>query len=529
MKSLFFLNVFLSAQMNYAQPTLPDAKTRAEIVRTLASEMQRLDGEALNVRKNRSTSWTQLSDLLSLEAEQAKSTSEFIRVLSRLDQSYPNLHATLQIGKDLSDSLPERIELKIYFMAEVFSPVKTRYVISYIHSEATYSKDEQPELGDELIAINNRPMLDWQKENLDFCKFPLQHQCDNLLSVHFEKEFLSWQRSQPLIFTLKRGSKIWDIAVESRPLTAGLRKQADCKNENSRYQNFQRVYEGNRACVYQSLKDPKTAVLRITSFDYSGLNKGEPIRSIGVEVARLYPWWLNNAQWDHLVIDLIDNTGGNAPTEYLEVLLTEKFQQLYITYKKTKELEDSYLRANMFWETTEQEIWFQNLIQSSQWSNWSYGDYISPVPMFCAEPDRDCTEGVFEPRYHYFKGKISLLVNQWCISACDDFVYVLTEQLGPKVKLYGQHQAADTAYSRLGIRIDLDSTQPKKFAMKVVSAFDPTSSQAFFTQTVVMSQAQNGRGTILSGIPVVLTEFVPRTWKNKDQWPDIVLQKALSN
>ena len=527
MKGLFLLSAFLCGQFVYAQLTLPHANIRGDIVRLLASEMERLDGEALYLRKNRQASWQQITDQLAIEAEQAITLNDFARVFSRLNQSYPNLHASLNIGKELESALIKGTELKVYFMAEILSERQTQYVISNIHKDAVYSKETQPELGDELLAINGQAMADWEKETLEFCKFPLAYQCNRELPRYFEKEFLSWRNTQPLFFTLRRGSKVWDILVETRPKAAGTRNQVDCKIENNRHQGFKRIYSGNRACVYQSINDPKTALLRITSFDYSGLNKNESITSLPIEVNQLYSWWVNNSDWDHMIIDLIDNTGGNAPTEYHEILLKKPFQQLYVTYKKTKELENSYLRSQVLWETTEQELWFQSLIGSGDWENLNYGDYTPAVPMFCAEPNQDCRKGLFKPRPHSFNGKISLLMNQWCVSACDDFVYVLTEQLGSRVKTYGQHQAADTAYSRLAIQVDLDSTQPKGFTLKVVSSHGPPSPEAFFTQTVVLSRAQDGRGNILSGIPVELTEFVPLTFNNYKNWPNTVLEKAL--
>ena len=256
MRSLFLLCLYLCTSLGFAQNQLPDAQTRSEIIYSLASEMQRLDGEALLVRQNRNLSWAQMIQDLQREAQQSNTWAELLKNFACLDQAYPNLHSSLTIGDHYTQFVLPKIDLSVPIVTEWQSPNEVQY--------KTLTEDQ-------LIAINGRSINQWQKENFEFCKFPLLEQCDMLLISNLQKELLAWDRTQPLQFTLKNGAKIWTTEVQWN-----LRKsmpppphQDYCKNETNRYQNFQRVYTGNRTCVYESSRYPDTAILRITSFYYS--------------------------------------------------------------------------------------------------------------------------------------------------------------------------------------------------------------------------------------------------------------------
>ncbi|MGE0528005.1 MAG: hypothetical protein AB7G93_18225 [Bdellovibrionales bacterium] len=58
------------------------------------------------------------------------------------------------------------------------------------------------------------------------------------------------------------------------------------------------------------------------SFNYSKdtLQENEQIGSLSEEIDALYPWWIQHAHWDHLILDVINNRGGNSPIGYYQVV-----------------------------------------------------------------------------------------------------------------------------------------------------------------------------------------------------------------
>ncbi|MCB0411725.1 MAG: hypothetical protein KDD22_04325, partial [Bdellovibrionales bacterium] len=434
--------LFLVGGLAQARLKIPSAEVRSKMLLDFAAEMTRLDGEALYVRRNRKETWTDIVEKLSTEAQVADSSENLFRTFSRLSQAYPNLHSAVSPGKSWGYRSQKRLMFSATMGAEWLGPDFVRYRISKINTDNFSQRGKnKPAVGDEILAINGRSIKEWQNENFEFCKFPLKSQCDFELTMNFYRELLSWQHDQPLSFTLKRGEKVWESPVlfKRSKNSAAAPPKPYCDQETSRYENFELVYSGNRACVYESKIDPDTAVLRITSFNYSpdSLRPGEPLGSLYHEVTALYGWWKKNATWKHLVIDLIDNHGGNSPVPYYQILFQHDFQEQYVTFKKTPEFENPALRGSIFWWSGGQEIWYQNLVSSGEWEKLNYGEFTNPVPMFCVDESKDCREGMYSPEPHPFQGRVSVLLNHWCVSSCDGFVYTLEREFGERARFFG--------------------------------------------------------------------------------------------
>jgi len=528
---IFLVLIVFASSVTFAQADLPSPEVRVNALKAIASEMRRLDGEALYVRRNRAIPWDETVIKLEKEAENATSWFAFMKPLLRLNLAYPNLHSSMVPGQDAMKYLPKRIQPKVGFTAEWLTPNQVRYVVSRVDQDVQYTADVEPQVGDEVVEINGRSVDDWKNENFELCKFPLRAQCDFEFTSTFQKELLSWSRQDSLTYTLKRNETTWTIVVDLREEgTYFPAPQGDsCRQEQNRYSDFKLVYGGNLACVYESTKYPGTAIFRITGFNYSKdiLKQEEPIDSLNKEIDALYPWWVQHATWDHLVFDIIDNHGGNAPIGYYQILFQHDFQEQFVTFKKTPEIEDPILRKSIFWDSKGQEIWFQNLVSSGKWSKIFDGHYTEPVPMFCPDENKDCSVGLFPVRQHPFRGRISVLLNQWCVSSCDGFAYNLKEKFGARATFYGHPQAADTAYSRLTINIHLDSKLKEGFRLETVPLYDSSSQNAFMSQTIVVTRSTTQNGTVVSGVPVPLDGFVPYTLQNKDSWPNEVLKHAL--
>jgi hypothetical protein len=523
--------VVFSISAKAAEP-LPNAGVRQKMITDLARDMARLDGEALFVRKNRAQYWNVIVQKLRQEAAGAQNWPAFYRVFSRLNQAYPNLHSNISPGDELKALFPTPLRFKIAFQTEWLTPTNTRFTISNVDADLHLPADKKPQVGDNVTAINGRSIESWSAENFEFCKLPIKQQCDIILFLQLQKEILSWDRSQPLEFTLERAGRTWTIPVrkEDAPSSPRSLKEFYCKYDSNRYDGFQLVYTGNRLCVFESVNHPGTAVMRITSFYYGQgtLEENEKINSVIAEIENIYPWWLQNAKWNHLIIDVIDNHGGNAPIPYYEILLQHHFQEQYAKFKKTPEMNDPELRKSFFWDSNPHEIWFQKLISSGIWDRLNEGEYTPPVPMFCADDTQDCTVGQFSPRPHPFKGHVSVLVNEWCVSACDGFVYTMKAELPNNAQFYGHPQAADSAFSRITLNVVLDKNSNSGFRIDKTPLYAPPNPETLLAQTVVITQSVTAKGVIVSGIPVPIDFFVPFNAENSSHWPNAVLQKALN-
>lgn len=520
----FCLVVFSGAVV--AAPSLPDSETRIKIIESVANEMSRLDGEALFVRRGRSQSWENATAGLYADAIIAQDWPNYIRAFQKLDQAYPNLHANLKLGPDFDGLKIEPVELKISFMHESYNSGTPQFLVNRIDSDVVIPKGFQLEMYDEVVAINGRSMADWRLENFEFCKFALQTQCDEMLYSNLRKGFLSWKPGDKLVYSVKHFSRKMDIAVEQKSDTQKPKDPAKgyCKEEKKRYNDFTLSYAGNRACIYQRQNSPMTAILRITSFDYSNLKAGEKLNSVETEVAALYDWWKDNSNLRDLIIDVIDNTGGAAPTDYLKLILQKDFQQVFLSYKKIKEMDDPSFRKAVFWESKPHELWFQKILASGEWAKLHEGDFTSISPMFCADETKDCTQGLFKPFTHSFYGQVLVMLNQFCVSACDDFVSTLSEQLDTRVEFYGLPNAADSAYSRAAIQVYLDPKAKDGFRIEITPEDHIPSKDVFLTQTVVISRSMDSKGKEIAGVPVTLKSTVSKDRWNQERWPQTVLE-----
>lgn len=511
------LLVSLVAPAAHAAYELPDPAARKAIVQTMGAAMERLDGEALFVRANRHVDWRSTVARLADEAEAAATPAAFARTLKRLDLAYPNLHSYADLPAGLAAVLPGAVRPAVRFALEKSGASVPAYRVFRVSGETA------AELGDEVLAVNGIAVAAIAAESFLFCKWPLKTQCDDEMPTTFESELLTWTRAEPLVYTLRRDGVVFDAEIEvaaTPPRPARNPLDYECGTLAERYPGFVLAYTGNRACVFTSTTDPETAVLRILSFNYKYMREDQTIRSVEDEVDQLLPWWREHATWSHLVVDVIDNAGGQAPIPYYKMLFQNPFQEEYVRFKKTPELEQDGLRfEGIFWETDFQEQWFQSLRSSGAYDEIAYGDFLPPVPMFG-------TFDLFEPYAHPFRGRVSLLVNRFCVSSCDGFDYAMSEQLAGRIEVYGESQSADSAYGRLTLDLVPDAHEASGYrAVARVIRTEPVA-EAVATQTIAATRSVDVRGVVYSGVPVPVTP-IPYTWENLERWPELVLHRAL--
>lgn len=483
----------------------------------LTSEMKRLDAAALSVRKNRIKNWDKILSDLKGELKEAKNLDETLLVFEKLDASYPNLHSYVTFA----DAIKRKdIKVPVAGISRLWRGEKdVIFQITSISEDPKIKGDIKA--GDELIAINGRSMDKWSEENFEFCKWPLREQCDDDLFKNLVNNYLSWKNSDPLYYTLKRGGNTWDIQIPLKnPQKRNRKKYPTCEEENSRYPGYSLTYAGARLCLYNNLTAPP--IMRVMRFKYTKEDKD--ITSVNEEIERVKDYWMKNATWDHLIIDVAGNGGGSDPIAYYKLFFKEPFQEQWAQFKKGEEIEDETLRKSIFWNSTAHEISFQNLIKSGGYEKLKAGEFLPKVPMFCADDSKSCSEGKFIPFEHSFDGKISLIVDQYCVSSCDGFVYELKDSLKDKVRIVGQPQSADTAFSRLDLALYM--TQENTLEVKVEPISAPFSENTILKQTVVVTRSVTEDGRVVDGVPEKVDIFIPDT--NSGRWIHEAVSKAIN-
>ena len=523
----FFTLIAFYVPLSHGAFELPSAALQQKIFVALRNEMIRLDGEGLQSRKDRPETFTETTNTLSQNIITNQTLNDFFNSFQKLSATYTNLHSRAIF----SDEVDQQIDLPWYKRQSIwlFSEVDRNNVKIRIDKIEDSTSRSLISEGDEVVAINGQSIQSWLTENFLFCKYALKIQChrqfeSNLLSLN-----LSWKGNSDLIYTVKHKGQFVDIKLTFSPDTGvkdPLRKRCDW-NRGKRYKGFKLIHIGFFACLYEKENDPKIALLRIASFQYKrNKNPLNPFKSIYEEVEALEKTWIpNSANYKHLIIDVLDNHGGNLPVPYYQILFKGQFQEQYVQFKKTPEFEDKKLRDAMLWEDSSHELQFQKYLSDGSWESLMYGDFTSPEPMFCADPSRPCSTTKFEAKPHNFNGQVYLMVNEECVSSCDGFTWAMKTKLD--AKLYGFYQAADAAYSRLRIDAIADDSYSEGFKIVINPERAPLDSNFIVGQTIAVSRATDANGVIFNGSPLELEELV--AYRFGEFYPSVVLDKILNN
>lgn len=532
MKALFSKYLFLifvqlmvvSAFASAKELPLPTAEKRKAMVLNLSQEILRLDGEGLIPRVNRPESWESTMQRLAKEAGEAKSLYELGIVFKRMDATYPNLHAKNVMIPELDERKTEgTVVLPISFY-----PVSAERKFTTSKFKINQRKDAKSDFqsGDELLSINSRPLQEWTDENFIFCKFPYREQCEIEFYDNFRKELLGWNRHQPLELKVRRGSEELTIAV--RPEVKPWSQEEEptnlpCDVQPNRYKGFKLAYEGENLCAFDSVQNPNVVTLRIKSFVYQDV----PFAVLDGEVQIFWNnyWSKKSPKVKTLILDVIDNHGGQSPVPYYGLFYSQPYQEQYVQFKKIAEFERQDILESLFWGDKGKEIWFDNIKKEGTFSRAKNGDFFGQIPQFCANRNKDCREDLFKPRANGFKGQVKVLMNQWCVSSCVGFVSNIKDLLKERVKTYGIPDSGDSAYSRLTVFVG-PKAEVAVGAMK--KAQKPDEPAPWIRQIVSVTRSTDKDGKILSGIPQAIDVWVPRIWnQSDDEWASAVFNKAV--
>jgi hypothetical protein len=524
MKFTFFLVVFCFSA--FAQEIkLPSGTMQAQIIKELRDEMIRLDGEGLVARKGRSESFVQTTNKLAAQALDNQSVHDFFHSFSQVDATYTNLHSRTGFPESIVNviDLPWYKDQSVWLFADT-TQTQTRYFADYIPDPAAAAKISE---GAELIAINGRAISEWTDEHFLYCKLPLKEQCDRWFEGGLLSLKLAWKGSTDLVYTFLHEGKSVDVKIEfKRDWNTTEKQRADryrCDYKaNKRYPGYKLVHLGYFACLFEKENDPSVGLLRISSFQYNRRRRPlNPYKNIWEEVVDLEKAWIpKSGQYKNLIIDVLDNTGGNLPIGYYQLLVQGKFQEQYVMFKKTPELENTKLRSFIFWRDPAQEMSYQRWISTGIWSQMSYGEFSKPIPMFCADHSKPCEDSLWRAKEHDFQGQVHVMLNDRCISSCDGFAASMKDNLD--AKFYGFPQAADSAYSRLRLDVLWDENSEKGFRIVVAPQRADTPDNLIVSQVVAVSLACDAKGNIFAGNPIPLNEKVE--YQFGKYYPRAVLQ-----
>jgi hypothetical protein len=480
----------------------------------LVSEMERLDGEFIELRnEKRHEAWAQVSSLLKSQFQSADSDFEISEVFRQLDQAYPSRHASIQTHF----TSPAKLVPTVRFRSHWIAPGVVQLVVSQVDADAMFMEAQTPVADDQVIAINQRPIESWYSEAYDFCKFPLKSQCSAEFAEEFRLQNYSWNESQPLQYTLKRRERTWNVSIPLRVSRGGgvtIENGHGCRTEKDRYQGFSLAYSGENACAYSTIHAPGTLILRITSFRYG--SRGA-VPSVNKEVTLLHKWLVQQRDLRHLIIDVVDNGGGDNAAPYFRLLLGHPFREsVQFRIKKVKELEDPHIRSALFWGSKDNEKWFQSLKSSAAWETLAFGSYLPALPQFCNGDRATCHGNALMPLPSPFLGRVTVLMNRQCMSSCDHFVFMAKDFLGSRVTFIGEPTTADMGYARLAIHV-LKKTQSGQWT-RITPTDENLGPDDLAVQSVVVSQTRSNDDKILDGHPFWPDIFVPTTSDDENEW-----------
>lgn len=546
---LQFLFICLGIMNSARADFFPSEAQRGKIFDKFVQELERIDGEGLPPRKNRPESWGATMSKLREEISSAESPQQFGQVFRKLDATYTNLHAQVVLDEKFDIAAGGfRPRIGVRFGPEVVKAgqKKFSYKINSIETDLMngFTESRRPAIGDEVLAINGRPTSQWALENFIYCKFPMREQCEADFFNHFRKGFSSWRWNQPLEYTLRRHGRTWSInvpidmtKVKGQFSSAVKPNDGDgCPVEADRYEGFKTVYRGWNICAFKSESNSGVVVLRIASFRYRQLPKDSKIQSLKDEVSYFYDefWKAEAPQTKKLIIDVIDNGGGDSPIAWYQIFFDKPFQEQFVQFKKTPEIEADSIRKDLFYEEGAKEIWFQEIKKSGLFESVKTGRFLPQIPQFCALEDKSCPSGLFEPRSHGFKGEVRLLVNEWCVSSCTGFVWSVKDQLKGRVKVAGFPDSGDSAYARLFIDLYFDSASPEGFRLEISPRPGQTNQKlpdgAILRQQVTATRSTDSKGRILSATPTKVDFWIPYEYRHYDDtWEAKAFKAALKN
>jgi hypothetical protein len=329
---------FAQSRPDPASATMPTSAQSAALFDKVVQDIGRLDGDGLTIRHQRPEPWRATIARLRLAATEATTPAQLGQVFHRLRATYPNMHAGVTLAKDFNEKwMPNGVTLPVTIRAESLTPTANRPVMRIASVDERWLKRQAaaaalPKVGDVVVAINQRPINDWLRENEIFCRYPLGGQCPVEFQRNLTRGFLFWQPESPLALKLRRGDEDFQVTVGAMPAVPPTSSSSSqppapaCESAKTRLpEGFVLVWAGTMVCVFANPERPDTQVWRIESFaaEQSRVFDAKPgqYKSVKQETDTFYDefWKAKAPQIKHLVIDVAGNSGGEVVVRWLQL------------------------------------------------------------------------------------------------------------------------------------------------------------------------------------------------------------------
>ncbi len=558
LKKLLFLFALSSAVWSCASKTKNNdshisnfgvvIKNRVAMFDALIDEIDRVDTDRKAILKEKGETWNSNINEIRAEVQKATTPEELGRAFKKVDALYPHVQSQQVLNPDL-ESVPLGSKVVLPFKMTPSVDDKNEQHFKYFISQVSpddFDPGDIPKIGDEVVEINKKGIDEWEQENFILCKATSYIVCALELNHNFRNEALSWNHHSNVELKLLRGAD--KLTAKLKPkieVSAGFEpsENSDVYNDiypcgvdiKRRYYQFGFLYKGRRLCALGSHTNPGVVVLRVSNFNY--ISTDDSIHSVRQEVDQFKTAYWNDhvAGIKHLIIDLIDNEGGESPIPYEQLLFDRPFQGQYIKYKKLKEWSDDPIDENLFTVDGDggKSIWLKSLREEGTYDKTIIGGYYDPIPRYCVSSKLDCRRGRFEPEETHFKGDVRVMLNQNCILACSSLAYDLSEHLSGRVWFYGLPDSGDPLSLQVAINLYATPTSAKPFAVKSQvwnSAAPPVMQDLLLTQTVVFTQTTDAGGNLISGQGRKIRKMPALNYKNyPTNYPGEVLKTILKD
>ncbi len=548
--TVLLISVLMSGALNAqtkakdAAPALLSVEQRLSLFDLLVREIVRIDGDGLIVRDTRPESWSATVARLRREAASATTTAEYGSVFHRLRATYPNSHAAVTLADAYRrDWMSRDARLPISFRAEIVTPNVTRPVLRVATIDEDWrnsakSDESSPVVGDEVVAMNHRPVADWWRENEIFCRLPLAWQCTISFHRNLVRGHLFWHPETPLAIEVLRDGKKIHYTIQVTNVATQAATEQPATNAASTYcssaalrmpDGFTSVWSSGMLCVFANAAHPGTLIWRIPSFasEQARTYDAKPgqYRNVVDEVEHFHStfWKSNSARIKHVIVDVAGNGGGEDTTPWFRLLLREPFQSDFVRFKKIREFDTPRANAALFWNSTGSLFQaVEAMRRDGTFARTRENEWLPAIPKFCPRKDVPCPIEKHQPLNHQFTGDVSVVIDPFCNSACVNFANVAKTRA--KAHIIGSSDTGDSTFSRLQIHFGFDA------AGRAIVAIEDSSQivTSVGTFTVAATLSVTPSGTTLSAAPLAPDVVVGRYWQqNGDQWGKAALSAAL--
>jgi Peptidase family S41 len=542
---------FPSPAFSKTAPTvwMPSAVERVALFDRLVRDIDRLDGDGLTIRDTRPESWWKTVARLRLAAHAATTPAEYGHVFYRLRATYPNMHAGINLADGYSAKwMPNGVTLPIIIRAELLTPTSPRPVLRVASVNENWANaqpvsDALPRVGDSVVAINTRPVDDWLRENEIFCRYPLAGQCAVEFHRNLARGFLFWNPETPLDIELRRDGKVVKTTLTaiapvatvntptvpppSTPKTAP--NEYACNAARSRVpQGFVMTWAGTMVCVFENPALPATQIWRIETFmaEQSRVKDAIPgqLKSVEQEVDTFYEafWKFKSESVEHLIIDIAGNGGGESVVPWHGLLFKKPFQTPFVQYKKIREFDQPKVRNALFWGSEISQRFVEELKREGTFAKIREGEWLPKRQMFCPSENSNCNAAQHTPRAHSFSGRVILVIDQFCNSACVTFAWNTKDKLGARI--VGLPDTADTTFSRMEIHFGFAADGA------IVTSLEDSANVAntIGSFRIAATRSIDANGHVISAEALIPERIVPRAWnQNGDEWAKEAITRAL--